>query len=211
MVLFNTYIKRTLFIIILLSLAGHKSYAQNADINMLRSINLHRNKSLDGAMELITNSVYPLSAGIPIAELVYGYARHDEKMKMYGWQTIAGLGVNTILTTGFKYSINRTRPAVKYPDIDAYEAKTDHSFPSGHTSYAFYSATSLSICFPKWYVIAPGYALATLTGYSRMHLGVHYPTDVLAGAVIGTGSAWLAYQGNKWLQGRRKNKHVAME
>lgn len=63
----------------------------------------------------------------------------------------------------------------------------------------FALATSLSLSYPKWYIIVPSYAWAGSVGYSRMDLGVHYPSDVLAGAVIGAGSAWLTYYINKKL------------
>ncbi|MCW3120583.1 MAG: phosphoesterase PA-phosphatase related protein [Flavipsychrobacter sp.] len=196
----------SLYLVVLLSMLS-SARAQNADINMLRSINLHRNKSLDGAMNDISGSVYPITVAVPVAELIAGYAGDNKQMKINGWQTIAGLGANTIIVVGLKYTVNRKCPYNTYPDLDPYKRENDPSFPSGHTSSAFCTATSLSICFPKWYVIAPGYAWALATGYSRMHLGEHYPTDVLVGAAIGAGSAWLAYKGNQWLQKKKRENH----
>ena len=75
----------------------------------------------------------------------------------------------------------------------------DYSFPSGHTATAFALATSLSITYPKWYVIAPSALWACSVGVSRMNEGVHYPSDVLAGAVIGAGCAVVNVYVNRWL------------
>jgi membrane-associated phospholipid phosphatase len=74
---------------------------------------------------------------------------------------------------------------------------TTASFPSGHTTHAFVLATSVSLVYPEWYIIAPSYIWAGAVGYSRMHLGVHYPSDVWAGALIGSGSAYLCHQINQ--------------
>jgi membrane-associated phospholipid phosphatase len=63
---------------------------------------------------------------------------------------------------------------------------TTHSFPSGHVSRAFSVATFLSARFRTWNVAVPLFAYAVLMGISRMYVGVHWPTDVLAGAVIGS-------------------------
>jgi membrane-associated phospholipid phosphatase len=69
-----------------------------------------------------------------------------------------------------------------------------HSFPSGHSAAAFAFATGVSHSLPE--VGAPLYGLATLVAYSRVHTGVHYPGDVLAGSVLGTGVGHLS---NQWL------------
>ena len=64
------------------------------------------------------------------------------------------------------------------------------SFPSGHTASAFGFATGAGAAWPA--VSAPLRALATLVGYSRVHTGVHYPADVVAGAFLGVSAAELA-------------------
>ncbi len=85
----------------------------------------------------------------------------------------------------------------------------DFSFPSGHTSLAFSMATSLSIKYRKWYIVVPAFLYAGFNGYSRLYLGVHYPTDVLAGAITGSSSAWLTFKLNQWLHRKKKNKAAA--
>lgn len=64
------------------------------------------------------------------------------------------------------------------------------SFPSGHSASAFAFATGAGAAEPA--LSAPLRAVATLVGYSRVHTGVHYPADVLAGAFIGVTSAEVA-------------------
>jgi undecaprenyl-diphosphatase len=70
---------------------------------------------------------------------------------------------------------------------------TTHSFPSGHSATSFACATVLSHCVPRLRV--PFFVLATLIAVSRIYNGMHYPTDVLAGAVLGVlvGLAVLAF------------------
>jgi membrane-associated phospholipid phosphatase len=109
----------------------------------------------------------------------------------------------SLITTSLKYSVQRERPFVTYNDIQKRDVGGSPSFPSGHTSSAFALATSLSLHWRKWYVVVPSYIWATGVGYGRMYQGVHYPTDVLAGAIIGSGMAYLSY---KFQQRLTKNK-----
>jgi len=123
-----------------------------------------------------------------------GFHQKDKALQQKGWQLCAAVVVNTAITQGLKYSINRNRPYQDYPTyIVPYQYDNDPSFPSGHTSTAFATATALSMEYKKWYVVVPSFTWAAAVGYSRLHLGEHYPTDVLAGAAIGVGSAYVSH------------------
>ena len=171
--------------------------AQNLDIDLLRKINIERNAALDPAFKLITNSVSPIGLGAPLIVTTIGFIQKDQTLKNKGYYMGATLLTSALITTSLKFAIDKDRPFVTYPEIQKLTSAGSPSFPSGHTSEAFATATSLSLAFPKWYVIAPSFIWASAAGYSRMHLGVHYPSDVLVGALIGSGSAWLCHELNK--------------
>ncbi|WP_121925441.1 phosphatase PAP2 family protein [Flavobacterium weaverense] len=182
------------------------SFAQNIDIELLRDINVNRNTSLDPAFTLITKSAVPISIGTPLVMYSIGLIKKDSTIKKQALFIGQTFLVSAFVTTALKYSIKRERPFNSYLDIEEVRYASGYSFPSGHTSTAFATATSLCIEYPKWYVIAPTFAWATAVGYSRMHLGVHYPTDVLAGAFVGSGAAYLSYKMNKWVNKKRVKK-----
>lgn len=180
--------------------------AQNYDINLLKSINQSRNTQSDPIFKALSNSLAPAVIAIPVGVLSVGILKKDSALKNKGFVIGASLAVAAGITIGMKYGINRPRPFVSYPFINNAVNEHTPSFPSGHTSLAFSTATSLSLQFPKWYVIAPSYLWACSVGYSRMYLGVHYPSDVLAGAVVGAGSSYLSYKVNKWLYNHYRKK-----
>ena len=182
---------------------GTHSYSQNWDINLLNDINPQNPSS--GYWQKTSTSTYVVSVGVPATQLIVGFIKNDKKLQKQGWETVGALAINTIITQGLKYTINRDRPYDKYPLlIHPYQIENDKSLPSGHTSTAFSLATSLSIQYKKWYVVVPAYAWASSVGYSRLYLGEHYPTDVLAGAAIGAGSAWLSHYLNKKYFSKKK-------
>jgi membrane-associated phospholipid phosphatase len=172
-------------------------YAQSLDIDILKNINPHRNQSLDASLVFLSDATAPLVIGMPILITGIGLIKKDSAMTRKGLYVGVSVASSLTLTFIMKYAINRPRPYVTYPFLDNQKTESDPSFPSGHTSSSFAFATSLSLAHPKWYIIAPAYTYATLTAYARMHLGVHYPSDVIVGAVVGTGCAWLSHHLNK--------------
>lgn len=175
------------------------AFSQNPDIRILRSLNSPEKLPSDKVFQFVSNSDAWLIVIIPAAMGTTGLIKHDKELFRNAEVVVAATLVNVGITTAVKYSINRTRPFITYPDIVKKSGAGSPSFPSGHTAGAFATATSVSLAYPKWYIIVPMFSWAGVVGYSRMDLGVHYPSDVLAGAVIGAGSAWLTHYVNKKL------------
>ena len=169
-------------------------FAQSGELKFLDRINPERPTS--DLWRGVTNSVYPIAIATPLSLLTTGYIQKDERLKKEGWYAMGSVVINVIMTQGLKQTIQRSRPYNANAGlINYYHFEKDSSFPSGHTSNAFAIATTLSLTNKKWYVIVPAYLWATGVGYSRLYLGQHYPSDVLAGAAIGVGSAFLS----RWL------------
>ncbi|MEO8146267.1 MAG: phosphatase PAP2 family protein [Bacteroidia bacterium] len=174
--------------------------AQNADIDLLNKINGPGTPAADKTFKFISNSVGPVSIAAPLSMFVTGLATKDKVLQRKSYVAAASLFTSTVITVALKVTVKRPRPFETYPDIIIKKDKGgSYSFPSGHTSSAFATATSLSLAFPKWYVIAPSFLYAGAVGYSRMYLGVHYPSDVFGGIVIGVGSSFLMYKADQWI------------
>lgn len=180
--------------------------SQNIDVRLLKSINSEEILNSDKYFRFISNSDAYAVIGTPVVLAGVGLIRNDDKMLRNAFVMAAASIVNEGVTYALKYSINRDRPFETYPEIVKKAKAGSPSFPSGHTSSAFATATSLSLSYTKWYIIVPSFAYAGTVAYSRMCLGVHYPSDVAAGALIGAGCAYLTYKVNKALQHKHKIK-----
>ena len=190
-------------------LSSMGGYAQNWDINTLHKINSLDGKFARNYSKAFSKSAPYIAVGVPVAMAVYAGIDKDKELLKDAIYIGTSVAEAVVITYGMKYAFDRERPYDRYPDrVNARSHESSPSFPSGHTAAAFSLATSLSIRYPKWYVIAPSAFWAWSVGFSRMNEGVHYPSDVAAGAVIGAGCAvaniyvnrWL----NKWLFGEKK-------
>ena len=117
--------------------------------------------------------------------------------------TVIAVALADWSATGLKAIIDRPRPPLRYA-----EPKTlvpvphDASFPSGHAATSFAAATMLSLAFPRF---APFlYVLAAAVAFSRVYVGVHYPLDVIGGALLGALVAVVL----RFLVGRRTQRRL---
>lgn len=197
--------KVTTFILLLhlLAFITPDIIAQNIDIEILNRIN-HSNQSMMPLSQFADKWAVPISAGIPVVMGGMALLGKDKDLLRDALYVGVSMGVNAGIVSALKLGIQRPRPFVTYPDmINKYGDGGSYSFPSGHSSTVFALATSLSLKYKKWYVVAPSYLFAGYVGYSRMHVGVHYPSDVIAGALLGAGSAWLTYEVEKLILNKR--------
>lgn len=179
----------TIFLFSILPLQG-----QNLDYTILCSLQQRRTPQLDKTMRLVSNSLV-LAPAIPAGMLLGGWIGKNEPLLSSGAQVGTSLLATGGVTIGLKYLVGRKRPYQKYPeDLVSVTQEPDPSFPSGHTSFAFSTATSLCLQYPQWYVITPSLLWAGAVGFSRLYLGVHFPSDVLTGMLIGATTAYVTYQ-----------------
>lgn len=196
-----------LFLFIILLLAQLPVISQNADINLLRSINKNETNFKNKYLELNASSTTALGIGIPVGIAVAGFIGHNNKLKQDALYMGAAFLVTGIITQSTKRIVDRKRPFETYPFIVTRDDESGGlSFPSGHTSSAFCTATSLALRYRKWYVVVPSYLFATSVAWARMYQGVHYPSDVLAGALVGATSAWLGHKAQKWISCKKERK-----
>jgi undecaprenyl-diphosphatase len=108
--------------------------------------------------------------------------------------TVVAVAVSDWASYGIKAIFDVERPSMRYAEPKPLvHPPHDASFPSGHAATSFAAATVLSFARPRW---APAFYLFALAiGFSRVYVGVHYPLDILGGAVLGVGVAtalrWL--------------------
>ena len=159
--------------------------ARRLDLALYRAVADTRTPALDVALARLSQAANhsKISIGLALALALAG-GRNGMRAAVRG---MASVGVTSaVVNLAFKPLVRRRRPdrqglfAVGRPRV---RMPTTRSFPSGHTAAAFAFATGVGR--ELGWAGPPLYGLASLIGYSRVHTGVHYPIDVIAGALAG--------------------------
>ncbi len=170
-----------------------------SDTRLLTDIATWRTPALDIAMQGITRlGLGGVDIALFVLILIGGWWSGSQPTRLvglYGAIAVSGAGG---LDQVLKHLLCRARPGA--PTAGAFFAKfpcipTGYfyaSFPSGHATTAFAAATFLSLWKPRWAPVA--FCVAGLVGVSRVYLGSHFPSDVLAGAILGSAVSLLAWQ-----------------
>jgi membrane-associated phospholipid phosphatase len=171
-------------------LSGWRADAERIDVALYAAIAQTATPSLDRAMARLSRAA-DYSRLWLVSAAILGTAG-GRRGRLSAAMGVASVGACSLLNVGIKPLGRRRRPdrvAEQVPISRHVRMPTSRSFPSGHSASAFAFATGVSHVLPIAGIPLRG--LAALVAYSRIHTGVHYPGDVVAGALLGTAVAQL--------------------
>ena len=182
-------------VVVFLTLASHvrSGKTQAFDDTVIRWMGAHHTSGLDAAMLEIT----ALGTGtvvmmiVAVAALFLVLTAHKYSAILLLASAAGGIVLNGVLKLGF----DRPRPAIFLPQVHTVSS----SFPSGHamsaaivySTVAYLAARLHKRRWARWLVMTAAFVVIALISISRLYLGVHYPSDVVAGLAIGL--AWAAF------------------
>jgi undecaprenyl-diphosphatase len=183
-------------------MTGNNVWYPGWDESLFRMLNrAGTNPTLDLLMVFFTDLALPYVLALLVIPL--WWRGHRER----AFDLLVLLAVVIVITEILKYAFDRARPCDVLPNVNvltpnACALEGDPAFPSGHASRIFAVAAFLAVYF-RWPVKVSAAFFAVMAGISRVYLGVHWPSDVIAGALLGMGLAlafvavarkWTAYE-----------------
>ena len=163
------------------------------DVPVLTALNVGRDHQLDNFFRFITNTAPTATYTITFLLFFLGVFRHDKWRRHRAIYILLCVLTSLVIEMILKYSIDRVRPYYTYSFIQKITSGGGPSFPSGHTTDAFSLALALSIAYRNKFLAFAVFAWACLVGYSRMCLGVHYPSDVFGAMIVAYVSCTFYY------------------
>ncbi|MBL7955183.1 MAG: phosphatase PAP2 family protein [Flavobacteriales bacterium] len=157
------------------------------------------------ALRVISDSAAIVAYGSSAMLLLIGFWKKRPRLRRMAIVVLAATLGTALIVNVLKHTIDRERPFETLDAVTKLDVGGGGSFPSGHTGDAFAAAMIFSLLVRRWWVATPLFIWACAVGWTRMALGVHYPSDVLAGAFIGVSFALLTH----WLSWvRRRNIQI---
>lgn len=176
------------------------------DLNLFFLLN-----SLAGQSKIFDALIVFLTAYLPyflgliflLALFSWGYSRREKIrifLVVFLSAAIARLGVTELI----RYFYNRPRPFMIY-QAHQLISESGWSFPSGHSAFFFAMSTVLYFYNKKWGIVF--FVASILMNVGRIIAGVHYPSDIIGGAIIGIAVGWLVFA----LSEKRRVSHAEDE
>lgn len=165
---------------------GSGSLAEKAELTAIRLLQKARTPERDAWAQHLAKT----DGMDQFRSLLGAYEQQAGKLKGVGATALmyTAIGATAATTAYFKHKYDRQRPfQVDDRIVPVVKKPSDASYPSGHTSAAFAAARIISNIDPSRATEA--YRIATEVGMSRIYGGVHFPSDVVAGALLGTAVA----------------------
>lgn len=174
-----------------------KSDPDNIDVKIFRTINNSQCGILNTVIPITDKSI--LFTSILVPATLFGVSRTNDNYYDENSSVLLALseGLSSGIVFGMKNIIKRERPYKTLTNVHYNKSKfllDRYSFPSGHSAMSFSMATSLTLRYPDKPILITGlYFYSTLISFGRIFLGVHYPSDVLTGMLVGSGSAVIVH------------------
>lgn len=157
---------------------------QQADLQVLYFFSHHRAGFLNAFFITITDLATTLTYAVPVVLLIIAYASKRRLLRQKSWLILVTLILTSTIADTIKSVVRRPRPFAAHAFIHPLVAVHTFSFPSGHTAEVALLAISVTFLFTRTWALLLVWLWALVIAYSRMYLGVHYPSDVLGSFVL---------------------------
>lgn len=149
----------------------------------------HLTNSL-GLISFLATWLPILTFAVFLAHLLFRKINFYGKIKILAAPLLIALFSRYIITEAIRFFYHRPRPYLMFEDVRGLIDKNSGSFPSGHMAFIFAFAGALYMKDKKWGTVF--FIVGVVSGIGRIMAGVHFPTDILGGILIGLVIGWIS-------------------